>query len=292
MKKFLFFLPLILLADVNPFNVQINQQNYNALTPDEKQILQNKIDISKLKKITKDLNSQIKNIQLKLVSYDETIDQLNQKTSAFNTIVSEIDSIQADLIKLKNDDNTTKNQIEQLNQKIISLENNVSQMQNEISTLKDTIKEMTKIQNQNFIYLKQSIDTILSTLKNQNKSLSAKQAMTKAKKLFYAGKLDEAKEYFLYTLSKRYLPATSSFYLGEIAFKKGNYQEALGYYKKSIDLYPKKTSFTSKLLYHTAISFEKIGNKKAAQITLQKLIHDFPNSKYSKLAKKELEKLK
>jgi outer membrane protein assembly factor BamD (BamD/ComL family) len=45
------------------------------------------------------------------------------------------------------------------------------------------------------------------------------------------------------------------------------------------------------MLYHTAISFKKIGNKKAAKITFKKLIHDFPNSKYAKYAKKELEKL-
>ena len=40
------------------------------------------------------------------------------------------------------------------------------------------------------------------------------------------------------------------------------------------------------------ISFEKLGNKEAAKMTLQKIINDYPNSKYAKLAKKELEKLK
>jgi TolA-binding protein len=91
-------------------------------------------------------------------------------------------------------------------------------------------------------------------------------------------------------LNKNYLPATSSYYLGEIAYKLGKYKKALAYYKKSISLYSKKTSFTERLLYHTGISFLKLKQIKNARLTFEKLIHDFPNSKYAKLAQKELEK--
>jgi TolA-binding protein len=70
----------------------------------------------------------------------------------------------------------------------------------------------------------------------------------------------------------------------------GKYKEALAYYKKSITLYPKKASFTDRLLYHTAISFLKLNQGKNARLTFEKLIKDFPKSKYAKLAKKELEK--
>ncbi|WP_457560535.1 tetratricopeptide repeat protein [Caminibacter sp.] len=292
MKKLFLLAPLLLFAEVNPFNVKIDTQNYNSLTPQEKQILKNKINLENLKKEINSFKKDLRNLQVKLVSYDETIEQLNQKTAAFNTILSEIDSLKATTNVLKKENNVTKSEIESIKQRLTSLENNVSNIKNDIKALKQTIKEMANIQNQNFIYLKQSIDTILNTIKNQNKKLSPKEAMSKAKKLFYSDKLNEAKEYFLYTLSKRYLPATSSFYLGEIAFKQGKYSEALGYYKKSVKFYPKKTSFTEKLLYHTAISFKKIGNNDAARITLEKLIKDYSNSKYAKLAKKELEKLK
>jgi len=39
------------------------------------------------------------------------------------------------------------------------------------------------------------------------------------------------------------------------------------------------------------MSFLKLNQKQNAKLTFKKLISDFPNSKYAKLAKKELEKL-
>ena len=120
--------------------------------------------------------------------------------------------------------------------------------------------------------------------------MSAKQAYNKAKQYFFDGELLKAKELFLYSLNKNYLPATSSYYLGEIAYKLGKYKKALAYYKKSISLYPKKTSFTDRLLYHTGISFLNLNQRKNAKLTFEKLIKDFPDSKYAKLAKKKLEK--
>ncbi len=292
MKKIFFLLPLFLFADVNPFNVQINQSSYNALTPQEKAILENKINIKKLNKKTDKLSSQLQNITLKLVSYDQTMENIQQKTAAFDTILSELGNIKSQISTLKNDINNTNKNYKQVNEKVLSLEQNITKMQNEIDGIKASIKAMADIQNQNFQYLKNSINLILKTINKKQKPLNPRNAMIKAKDLFYKGKYIQARELFLYTLSKKYLPATSSYYLGEIAFKDGNYKNALAYYKKSIELYPKKTSFTDRLLYHTAISFEKLGNKKAAKLTFQKLINDFPKSKYSELAKKKVVNLK
>ncbi len=286
MKKLLFFLPLFLLAEVNPFDVKITPQNANLLTPQEKAILQNRENIKKLQTKVDSLEKSINKITYKLVSYDETINNLNDKLQGFNTLLDEVNTAQNDIANLKRDVNQTKSDIEILKQKVASLENNVTAIQ---ATLKEIIR-VQQIQNQNIESLKNSIKVLITELKQ--KQITPKEAMKKAKEYFYAGKLDKAKELFLYTLSKRYLPATSSYYLGEIAFKKHQYDIALGYYKKSVEFYPKKTSFTDRLLYHTAISFEKLGNKQAAKLTLQKLIHDFPKSKYAALAKKELEKLK
>ncbi len=292
MKKIFFLLPMFLFADVNPFNVQINQSSYNALTPQEKAILENKINIKKLNKKTDKLSSQLQNITLKLVSYDQTMENIQQKTAAFDTILSELGNIKSQISTLKNDINNTNKNYKQVNEKVLSLEQNITKMQNEIDGIKASIKAMADIQNQNFQYLKNSINLILKTINKKQKPLNPRNAMIKAKDLFYKGKYIQARELFLYTLSKKYLPATSSYYLGEIAFKDGNYKNALAYYKKSIELYPKKTSFTDRLLYHTAISFEKLGNKKAAKLTFQKLINDFPKSKYSELAKKKVVNLK
>jgi TolA-binding protein len=288
MKRLLFFIPFLLFADVDPFNAgNLNSPNPYGLTPDEKAILKNKNEINKNKILIKNLKKELENIRSdlasKLVMYDETINDLKDKTSSINTIISEIDNLNQ---KIQNIEKNLSN----LNIKINNLENNFSDLNTKYVALKNSINEIVKAQNENFKYLTASIQNILTQIKNQN--ISPKKAFIKAKKLYFSGKLNEAKNLFLISLNNNYLPATSSFYLGEIAYKQKNYKKALAYYKKSITLYPKKTSYTDKLLYHTGISFEKLGMKKEAKLTFKKLIHDFKNSKYASIAKKELEKLK
>jgi TolA-binding protein len=288
MKKFFLFIPFLLFADVDPFNAgNLNSPNPYGLTPTEKAILKNKKEIKKnensideikreLKKIKDDLDS-------KLVMYDETLNDLKDKTSSINTLIDEVNNLNNEIIGLKK-------RIFFIENNISSLENNLSVLNDKYDKLKITIHEIVKIQNENFKYLTDSIQNLLEQIKNQN--LSPKKAFNKARELYFSNKLNKAKQLFLIALNNNYLPATSSYYLGEIAYKERNYKEALAYYKKSITLYPKKTSFTAKLLYHTGISFEKLGMNKNAKLTFEKLIKDFKNSKYAKLAKKELEKIK
>jgi len=284
MKKALFFLPLILLAsDINPFGAgNVNSNNPYGLTPDEKAIVANKKSISKLEYETEQINSSLNTLKLRMNSYDEVI---NGKLASFNTILNELNQTKSNYLALKS-------KINDMNETVNNLENRINSIENEISTIKQTLKTVVETQNKNMEYIKNTITDIYSQLKKIKKPLNVKVAFNKGRNLFFAGKLNKAKEYFLYSLSKNHLPATSAYYLGEISFKEHNYKKALGYYKKSITFYPKKTSFTSTLLYHTAISFEKSGNKKLAKLTLKKIISDFPNSKYANLAKKELEKLK
>jgi hypothetical protein len=78
MKKLLFLLPLLLFADVDPFNAgNLNSPNPYGLTRDEKAILKNKNEIDKNKNSIKKLEDEIKKIKndlaSKLVMYDETI---------------------------------------------------------------------------------------------------------------------------------------------------------------------------------------------------------------------------
>ena len=298
MKKTLFFIPLLVFAaDINPFGAgNINSNNPYGLTPQEKAIVNNKKNISKLQIEIKKLKSSLDAFKLKINNDEEVV---NSKLSALDTILDELAQDKKNYISLKLSIKNLENRINDINETIINLKNNfnnlnnkINNMQNNLTTLNDAINSVINNQNKNMEYVKKAISDIYKQIKNLNKPLSAKEAFNKARNLFFAGKLDKAREYFLYSLSKKHLPATSAYYLGEIAFKKHNYQKALAYYKKSVNFYPKKTSFTSRLLYHTAISFEKLGDTQSAKLTLQKVISDFPSSKYANLAKKELEKLK
>ncbi len=289
MKKSLFLIPLFLLADVNPFNAgNLNSNSPYGLTPDEQAILSNKKNIQHLDKNIQNIQTDIAKIKIKLSNYDEV---LNNKLSAFPTVIDEINNAMNDIAGLKQDYNQTQNQIQSLKNQIDNLKLKVNSIENNISAIKDTIKEMVKIQNQNFQTLKKSIVEILNKL-NKPKAISVKTAFYKAKKDFLNGNFNDAQKYFMYTLSKNFMPATSSFYLGEIAYRQKNYKQALAYYKKSVELYPKKTSFSAMLLYHTGKSFLYLKNKKAAKLSFEKLISDYPKSKYAALAKKDLAKLK
>jgi TolA-binding protein len=288
MKKLLFCVPFLLFAEIDPFNAgNLNASNPYGLTPTEKAIVKNKNQILKNSKKIDDLKKEIRKLKSdltsKLVMYDETINDLKDKTASINTVVSEIDNLNYKIVSIEKNLSVLEKNISDLNKKYISLNDKYNK-------LKESISEIVKIQNDNFKYLTNTIQNLIAQIKSRN--ISPKTAFKKAKKLFFSNKLDDAKELFLISLNNSYLPATSSFYLGEIAYRKKNYKEALAFYKKSVSLYPKKTSFTPKLLYHTGISFEKLGKNKEAMLTFKKLIHDFPNSKYATLARKDLEKLK
>jgi len=297
MKKLLTLLFFIFLhAEIDPFKAgDLNSPSPYGLTPTEKEILKTKQDIKKNTLLIKDLQKDLKKLKSKItqkfIEYDEKISELQTKYTAFNSLLQELDTTKLKIDKLNRklkDINLTT-----LNNKITALEKENEILKKENETLKKAFEEFVKIQNQNLKTLNSSIEVILKELKELKlkKPLNLKEAMKKAKAYFFGNQLDKAKELFLYTLENGYLPATSSYYLGEIAFKRKNYKEAIFYYKKSITIYPKKTSFTPKLLYHTGISFLKLNQKEKAKLTFQKLINDFPNSKFAKLAKKELEKL-
>jgi len=295
MKKLLFFLPLFLLADVNPFNAgNLNSPNPYGLTPQEKAILHNKKSIENLKEevesLKNDINKLSANLAQKFVSYDETISDLKNKSQAMQTIIDEIDTFNKNVINLKKRVSNLENNLSNLEKNVAKLNNNYSTLNNNYLKLKGDINQIIKVQNQNFQYLTNSIKDILKQIKQIN--IPPKKAFFQAKKLYFNGKLDEAKKLFLISLNYNYMPATSSFYLGEIEYKNKNYKKALAFYKKSISLYPHKTSFTSKLLFHTGLSFEKLGLINQAKLTFKKLINDFHKSKYSSLAKKQLVKLR
>lgn len=86
-----------------------------------------------------------------------------------------------------------------------------------------------------------------------------------------------------YLISQNYKPAMSNFYLGESYYFAKLYQSAIKYYQKSIELYD-KADYIPKLLYHTAISFDKIGDTTSANKFYKALKVGYPDSKEAQAA--------
>lgn len=108
---------------------------------------------------------------------------------------------------------------------------------------------------------------------------------------FNKGELDQSRQYLEHALAKQYKPATSLFYLGEIAYRQKRYADAIAHYKNSATRYD-KADYIPTLLLHAADCFEKIGDKTNAKKFLELLIETYPKTKQATEGKKKLAQLK
>lgn len=91
-----------------------------------------------------------------------------------------------------------------------------------------------------------------------------------------------AKEKFEHLIAAKYKPARSHFYLGEIEYKQQNYAGAIVFYQKSVAIYSQSTDYMPKLLYHTGISFDKVGDTKRANGFYNALKEQYPDTPEAK----------
>jgi TolA-binding protein len=109
--------------------------------------------------------------------------------------------------------------------------------------------------------------------------------------LYAKNQMTEAENIFKKLVEKKYKkPATLHFRLGEISYKNGEYKEALGHFQDSINA-DEKSSFIPLMLFHSAASLEKIGNKNDAKKVLETLIKTYPKNYLVPSAKKKLSEL-
>ncbi|MBQ7270560.1 MAG: tetratricopeptide repeat protein, partial [Campylobacter sp.] len=113
----------------------------------------------------------------------------------------------------------------------------------------------------------------------KDKDLSA--ILKEADELFAKKDYANAKERYEFLVSKGHKPAKSSFMVGESLYFQGKYGEAINSYKKSIS-YNENGDYTPKLLYHTAISFDKIGDKDSGTKFYNALKASYPDSEEAK----------
>jgi len=106
-------------------------------------------------------------------------------------------------------------------------------------------------------------------------------------KLFYQQRYDEAKEHFRETLNANYQTASSNFYLGEIAYNRQQYGDAVAYYKQSTTL-DDRADYMDVLYLHTAISLDNIGDREQAKGFYNYIISTYPNKETASIAQQRL----
>ncbi|MDR1615215.1 MAG: hypothetical protein LBS26_06615 [Campylobacteraceae bacterium] len=112
-------------------------------------------------------------------------------------------------------------------------------------------------------------------------NITSEELSKEGERLLANKEYSNAKKYFSELLVRGYKPARNSYMLGEVEYFSEKWSEAIVNYKKSAKLYD-KADYMPRLLYHTAISFDKIGDTANANQFYKLLKTGYPDSKEAK----------
>ncbi len=265
-------------AEVSAFNAgNVVSSSAYGLTQNEK-LLKEKLDtlngnFLQVNSSLDSTNERVEGLQSTLEGinsqYSETNTRLNEFEQNLNTLNEEFKKINAQLRATRNENKQIKQALSELTQLIsASIGKDIMEQNATAPSFKDGNTTAVAKKDEPAWKRKESIEILNTALKEFEKKES----------------LDSAKEKFEFLITRRYKPARANFYLGEIEYKQQNYSGAIVLYQKSVALYSKDTDYMAKLLYHTAISFDKVGDTARANGFYQALKAQYPQSAEAKAA--------
>ena len=265
-------------AEVSAFNAgNVVSSSAYGLTQNEK-LLKEKLDtlngnFLQVNSSLDSTNERVEGLQSTLEGinsqYSETNTRLNEFEQNLNTLNEEFKKINAQLRATRNENKQIKQALSELTQLIsASIGKDLMEQNGTAPSFKDSNTTAVAKKDEPAWKRKESIEILNTALKEFEKKES----------------LDSAKEKFEFLITRRYKPARANFYLGEIEYKQQNYSGAIVLYQKSVALYSKDTDYMAKLLYHTAISFDKVGDTARANGFYQALKAQYPQSAEAKAA--------
>ncbi|EAI5560950.1 hypothetical protein IO402_000954 [Campylobacter lari] len=256
-------------------------------------------NIEGLQSVTEGLNAQYSKANTKLLSLEETYQNfdanITQEIQNLRAYVEENRQIQeknhqeiqkvlseiTTLINKINDDYISK---EDMNKTITFFQLEIARVQNQtkitpvVPVVSDDNKTEEIIQDVN-----ETQDKLIEAKDDSWKKLQSSEILKKAIEETNKNQFEDAKEKFEHLISIHYKPARSTFWLGEIRYKQQDYAGALGFYKKSSAI-STKGDYVPKLLYHTAISLDKVGDPKSANKFYKALKTAYPDSPEAKVS--------
>lgn len=259
-------------AEISAFNAgNINSNSTYGLTQNEK-LLKNRLD---------ELNSNYIQINSTLDSTNERVEGLQSTFEGINTQYNESN---AKMIQLEQQISVMDEDLKKLNASVKTIRDENKQIKQALSELTQLInayfsKDIMDSNSTNDTNATQALPQSEEAWKKQESAAILDSALKDFQK---ENTLQSAKDKFEFLISKKYKPARSNFYLGEIEYKQKNYSGAIVFYQKSVALYSKDTDYMAKLLYHTAISFDKVGDTQRANGFYQALKTQYPESAEAK----------
>lgn len=247
----------------------VNSNNPYGLTENEQLLLKNKQTVDNVKMHLDTTQENIEGLRSVVEGTNDRISNLENRVADLEIRKTGKASNNGEFAQMKSDIAWLKAQIEQINKQLNS--NAVPVKKNSEAKSQDKA-EVTSNSNAN------SEDT-KSTNGFENKPLA--DVLQEADSLYSKKDYSSAKERYEFLVSKNYKSAKSNFMLGEIGYFSKDYAGAINQYKKSIAL-NEKGDYTPKLLYHTAISFDKIGDTDSGTKFYNALRAAYPDSPEAK----------
>jgi len=275
------------LTSDTPYGLTLNEKLFKEkLETLNDSYLQNTAKINQTNERLEGLQSTLEGINSQ---YSKSNSRLNQLEKNFEfmdkNLTKQIDEIRAYIQENRKIQDANNKQIKKILAELSSLVDSINI--NYVSKSEFDQKFITKSLKTNENNSSENNKTI-SNLTKENKAnkelwkqYSGDELLSLAIKEFNDNFFEEAKLKFQHLIEKHYKPARANFYLGEIEYKQENYNNAIIFYKKSSAISTKGDYFP-KLLYHTAISLDKIGEPKNANGFYQALKTNYPNSPEAK----------
>lgn len=235
----------------------VNSENPYGLTENEQVLLKNR--------------QKVDSVQMNLNDTKESVEGLRTVLEGTNSQIAKLESRVADLELRTTGKTKGSSEIDQMKSDIAWIKSQINEINKKLGN-NTTVKKNSEI-SQN-TQQKKSVDSYF-----KNKDLAV--ILKEADGLYAKKDYENAKIRYDYLVSKKHKPAKATFMLGEISYFKQNYSEAINLYKKSMSL-SQNADYTPKLLYHTAISFDKIGDKDSGTKFYNALKSSYPNSQEAK----------
>ena len=267
-------------AEVSVFDAgNINKENPYGLTENEKVLLNNKKKVDRLDQNIGTMQSDVSLVQENIEGVKSLLDGINKRILAIETRITELEnSLNSQKTKNFNDISNLKSQIKTVQTQHDKDVKNITNALSQLTALIDsnsTKVDMSKVINS------EPKDKISDNTKYDD--IPGAELLEMADKAYKSKEYLKASEYFASLIKKNYKPAYSNFMLGEIEYFNKNYKNAIPYYDKSVAI-SQKGNYMPKLLYHTAISFDKIGDTNSANKFYKALKQAYPDSPEAKIA--------
>ncbi len=238
----------------------------------------------------------------KTETQSDKIFELQNKIKVLETAVDGVKSIYEGQAKNINDLTNKMNALDSgnfSNESIAKLESQVANNTQNIQMLTDSLKSLSdsiaqikgllgEIQQVETSKLKQveEANTIAKVAFKKDKARRS-DIFKEARRLTYAKKFDEAIARYNWFIEIDYKKAESHYMLGNIAYEKNKYNDAIYHYKESAIL-DDKAKYMPRLLLNCANSLRVLDRADDAKNFYSSLIERFPNSAEAKDAKKQI----